>query len=763
MKSLNYTDNITSVAAAPEATYTEQDTSTTSAKATRKAVIPTHPSQADPSQVRSRHMVEVGIMLGIVALGLFLNSFRTMEAIDLKSDESTYAIESVSLAQVGMTRWDGGPFLVHPPLFFGLEGLFYTLTGVGDGPLFTRLAAGPYTAGEPLLPASTQLTNDSMPNAIKLARYLNAFYGAILAAIVFLLGSRLLNRKFGLFAAAIFMLDPYVTWRNHFNYLEGLTTIFGVLAIYFYYRADQEVDKRKRLWKLGTTGVFLGLALLTKELALLFVLAIIAYWLIFRRTRAAETAMPIGIGLGLYTLFPIWAAINGEFLNWWDTRSWLLKRITGQIRDSGIVTDKPGTSLLNTIGINLPDYWPWFLVLGTALILALAYLYFYFRRGLRDRTGEFLTGCVLGTYGFFVIVKIIGGVINEHFFYYLMPFAALMTAYIAYSWPRLKAALPERSRGASVEQRAPERQILQGANGHIAAYGPDAPTVQMPVSAAGPVIRRAWQAVLGILLALLAYNSVTWIVRYGFSRDDSYSTIEGQLSSTLAPGTAVVGRDLLDLYLMPKQAVYTFSYLNLIGRFIDPANIRDRAIPYALLNDQSVQERYGGANPVYYQWVHENGNVIQRFNGRLYNTYAFKMDYTKPEQAFNADSMSAKRPVIASSVEDPRTFATENAVDTRISTRWSSVESDNQWLYVDLGQSKNISRVLLSWEEAFAISYQLQVSDDAKNWHTFYQTDQGAGGLETVNAKATGRYVRILMTKRGTQYGYSLWEFSLYP
>jgi hypothetical protein len=253
------------------------------------------------------------------------------------------------------------------------------------------------------------------------------------------------------------------------------------------------------------------------------------------------------------------------------------------------------------------------------------------------------------------------------------------------------------------------------------------------------------------------------VVRYGFSRDNSYIGLDAELANTLPPGTAIVGRDLLDLYLLPRQAVYTFSYLNFIGREADPANIRDRKIPYALLNDQSLQQRYGGANPLYYQWVYANGNEAQRYSGRLYNTYLYQLDYTRPEQAFNADSISAKRPVVASSVEDPLIFAPENAVDTRITTRWSSKESDTEWLYVDLGESKTISRVVLSWEDAFASGYELQVSDDAQNWQTFYKTDQGAGGLVTVQALATGRYVRVLMTKRGTKYGYSLWEFSVYP
>jgi hypothetical protein len=682
-----------------------------------------------------------------------------MESTDLKSDEITYAIESVSLGRVGMTRWNGGPFFVHPPLFFLVEGLYYKLVGVGNGPLFTRLIDGPYTAGEALLPPDVQPGADTMPNAIRLARYLNALYGGILAALVFLLGSLLLNRKLGLFAAALFMLDPYVVWRNHFNYLEGLTIIFGVLALYFYYKAEQRANNSNRRRGLITAGVCLGLSLLTKELALLFALAILTYWLIFRRTRFGETALTIGIGLALYSLFPLWATINDGLQNWWDTRNWLFKRLAGQIQDSGIATDKPGTSLLDTIGVNLPDYWPWFVMLGITLLLAVGFLYLYVRRGLRDRAGEFLTACVIGTYGFFVIIKLVGGVINEHFFYYLMPIAILMPAYIALSWSRLQASL-----NSSPNITGSGTPVTGTASEATMPYGPDTPTIPVALAISTPSwTSRVGRGLLVLLLVLVAYNAVMWIVRYGFGVDNSYVSVDSRLGGTLPAGTPVVGRDLLDLYLMPKQAVYTFSYLNLIGRNIDPANVRDRSIPYALLNDQSVQERYGGANPTYYQWVYSNGDQIEKFTGRLYNTYVYHLDYSRPEAPYNGDSISAHRPVVASSVEDPRYFAPENAVDTKITTRWASNETDNEWIYVDLGKSTGVSKVLLSWEDAYARSYQLQVSDDAQNWSTFYTSDHGAGGLETIDAKATGRYVRVLMTKRGTKYGYSLWELSVYP
>src|SRR5437879_1386757 len=95
-----------------------------------RPTLPAVPDQAPaPAPVRSttprlrRPPASLFIALGIFALSLFLNTFRSMETIDLNSDEATYAIESVALQQTGITRWNGTPFFVHPPVYFLIEGL----------------------------------------------------------------------------------------------------------------------------------------------------------------------------------------------------------------------------------------------------------------------------------------------------------------------------------------------------------------------------------------------------------------------------------------------------------------------------------------------------------------------------------------------------------------------------------------------------------------------------------------------------------------
>ncbi|MDD9375959.1 family 20 glycosylhydrolase [Streptomyces sp. ZAF1911] len=125
-------------------------------------------------------------------------------------------------------------------------------------------------------------------------------------------------------------------------------------------------------------------------------------------------------------------------------------------------------------------------------------------------------------------------------------------------------------------------------------------------------------------------------------------------------------------------------------------------------------------------------------------------------------NIAAGRPVTVSSTETG-SLAGANAVDSNYGTRWSSGYSDNQSITVDLGIPKPVSRVKLTWQNAYGKGYQIQVSNDATNWTTVYTTTTGDGGTdELTGLSGTGRYVRMQGTARATSYGYSLYEFEVY-
>jgi chitosanase len=125
--------------------------------------------------------------------------------------------------------------------------------------------------------------------------------------------------------------------------------------------------------------------------------------------------------------------------------------------------------------------------------------------------------------------------------------------------------------------------------------------------------------------------------------------------------------------------------------------------------------------------------------------------------------LSQGRPTLASSVETPALGAA-NAVDGDPGSRWASTEgADPQWIRVDLGAHRRVSRVVLTWEAAYARAYAIQISTDGAAWSTVFSTASGDGRTDEITGlTGTARYVRMYGTGRGTLWGYSIWEMKVY-
>jgi hypothetical protein len=124
----------------------------------------------------------------------------------------------------------------------------------------------------------------------------------------------------------------------------------------------------------------------------------------------------------------------------------------------------------------------------------------------------------------------------------------------------------------------------------------------------------------------------------------------------------------------------------------------------------------------------------------------------------------ALTPVAATSSGSERgDLSAAAAIDHNPATRWGSLFSDDQYLTLDFGASKPINRVHIEWENAHALQYLLQVSDDNANWTTIKTVDNSTGGIEDwTGLGAQGRYLRMKGVKRSTNYGYSIFEIQAY-
>jgi len=129
-------------------------------------------------------------------------------------------------------------------------------------------------------------------------------------------------------------------------------------------------------------------------------------------------------------------------------------------------------------------------------------------------------------------------------------------------------------------------------------------------------------------------------------------------------------------------------------------------------------------------------------------------------QGLYAGVLPVEKATSSSFQDDDEQYAPQNVVDGKEETRWSSKWTDDEWLCLDLGSIKSVDAIDLQWEAAYGKEYKIQVSADGKTWTDAFVQKDGQGEHEAIrfDSKQNVRYIRIFGVKRGTEYGYSLWE-----
>lgn len=139
--------------------------------------------------------------------------------------------------------------------------------------------------------------------------------------------------------------------------------------------------------------------------------------------------------------------------------------------------------------------------------------------------------------------------------------------------------------------------------------------------------------------------------------------------------------------------------------------------------------------------------------------------------------------VISSSEENAGT-ASANINDGDALSRWGSDFTDNEWIYLDLGENMYISRAGILWEASYASEYEIQIAADGcpmeshtgryagvertvdvpAEWTTVATVSQSQRVTDEVSTPvgATARYVRMRGLKRALPYGFSIYEMNLY-
>lgn len=132
-------------------------------------------------------------------------------------------------------------------------------------------------------------------------------------------------------------------------------------------------------------------------------------------------------------------------------------------------------------------------------------------------------------------------------------------------------------------------------------------------------------------------------------------------------------------------------------------------------------------------------------------------DETQPTPQDPSENVALGQKGYASSTETSD-FAADKAFDGDTSSRtsrWSSnVGNPPHWLYVDLGQQRDVKTVRLFWETRKATNYEIQISDDAQKWTTVKtMSERPASKTETITLDSVkkARYVRLYINASDAQ------------
>ncbi|WIG16333.1 hypothetical protein [Kocuria rosea] len=232
----------------------------------------------------------------VTAIAFAVRATGVTRAFELWVDEMLYAElgRAVSLGQ--LPNLPDGPFFLHPPGFFLVEGLVIR---------------------------AFEFSGDSFDLVYDL-RWLNAVIGALTVGVGFLLVRKLTNLPVASLTAVVLIFEPFVLRNNSRVFIETLGTAVALCGFFVLVSLMMRRPASTSMLLMFFGGLLLGYSVLTKDVFVLLTVAPVVLAVVWRHTLAARQALAVLIGaavpyagylvvLHTNTLFPdwLWAKTNG--------------------------------------------------------------------------------------------------------------------------------------------------------------------------------------------------------------------------------------------------------------------------------------------------------------------------------------------------------------------------------------------------------------------------------------------------------------------
>ena len=218
------------------------------------------------------YTIQVGlVLLGILLFIPFLGSVPLFDWDEINFAES--AREMITTGNYTTVQINYQAFWEKPPLFFWMQVASMKAFGVNE---FA-------------------------------ARFPNAICGIITLLVLFNIGRRIFDNRFGLAWALVYLCSilPFFYFKS--GIIDPWFNLFIFIGIYYFIIYLDKELQRNRKWEIILSAVFIGLAILTKgPVALLIFLLCVFVYMVFKRFRVKFSIWDI-------LLFGIFVALVGGF------------------------------------------------------------------------------------------------------------------------------------------------------------------------------------------------------------------------------------------------------------------------------------------------------------------------------------------------------------------------------------------------------------------------------------------------------------------
>jgi hypothetical protein len=152
-------------------------------------------------------------------------------------------------------------------------------------------------------------------------------------------------------------------------------------------------------------------------------------------------------------------------------------------------------------------------------------------------------------------------------------------------------------------------------------------------------------------------------------------------------------------------------------------------------------------------------------NGKVYlPTFSNQLivyGLTNATDTCNTPNIALGKEAAASSEKDNSSLSAA-AFDGDPTTAWRSTNNDEEFISVDLGRTYDLCRITLEWTTNASRNFNFQLSTNGQDWKELASYSESVEKDLIQNVKDSARYIKLDLTKGGSNNGYELNEFQVF-